>query len=72
MTALLTVLLFGTALAVALWTIVSSVVAALPRMRELTGLNAAQPLPELVPTRITVRYSAPTRRAGAFPLRAAA
>jgi hypothetical protein len=72
MTALLTVLLFGTAFAIAGWTIVSSIVAALPRMRELTGRNLAQPLPELVPTRITVRYSAPSRRPAAFPLRAAA
>ncbi|NYT40138.1 hypothetical protein HZY97_05180 [Sphingomonas sp. R-74633] len=70
MTALLTVLLFGAAFAIAAWTIASSVAAALPRIRELTGQNAA--LPALVPTRVTVRYSAPTRRAGAFPLRAAA
>lgn len=72
MTALLTVLLFGTAFAIAGWTIATSIAAALPRMRELTGRNFAQPLPELVPTRITVRYSAPTRRAATFPLRAAA
>lgn len=72
MTALLTVLLFGAAFALAAWTIVTSIAGALPRMRELTGLNLVQPLPELVPTRVTVRYSAPVRRAGAFPLRAAA
>jgi hypothetical protein len=72
MTALLTVLLFGTAFAVAAWTIASSIVGALPRIRELTGLNAAQPLPELVPTRVTVRYASPARRPAPFPLRAAA
>ncbi|MDG2532978.1 hypothetical protein P6144_04920 [Sphingomonas sp. HITSZ_GF] len=72
MTALLTVLLFGTAFAVAAWTIVTSIATALPRIRELTGRNLAQPLPELVPTRITVRYAAPVRRPAAFPLRAAA
>lgn len=72
MTALLAGLLFAAAFAVAAWTIASSIAGALPRMRELTGRNAFQQLPELVPTRVTVRYSAPVRRAGAFPLRAAA
>lgn len=72
MTALLSVLLFGTAFAVAGWTIFSSIAAALPRIRELTGSNLAQPLPALVPTRVTVRYAAPARRAATFPLRAAA
>ena len=72
MTALLTVLLFAAAFTVAAWTIFASIAGALPRMRELTGRSLAQPLPELVPTRITVRYAAPLRRAGAFPLRAAA
>ncbi len=72
MTALLTVLLFGVAFAVAIWTIVTSVTARLPRMRELIGQSVARPLPELVPTRITVRWSAPTPRPASFPLRAAA
>lgn len=71
MTALLTVLLFGTAFAIAAWTIFTSIAGALPRMRELTG-RGAQALPELVPTRITVRYAAPARRSASFPLRAAA
>lgn len=72
MTALLTVLLFAAAFAVAGWTIFTSIAGALPRIRDLTGSNLAQPLPALVPTRVTVRYAAPMRRAGAFPLRAAA
>ncbi|MBB4838775.1 hypothetical protein HNP52_001844 [Sphingomonas kyeonggiensis] len=72
MTALLTVLLFAAAFAVAGWTIVSSIVAALPRMRELIGGNLVQPLPELVPSRVTVRYATPVRRSAAFPLREAA
>jgi hypothetical protein len=72
MTALLTVLLFGAAFAVAGWTIATSIAAALPRMRELTGRTLARPLPELAPTRVTVRYSTPARRPAAFPLRAAA
>lgn len=72
MTALLSVLLFAAAFAVAGWTIVSSIAAALPRIRELTGRDLARPLPALVPTRVTVRYSAPARRAATFPLRAAA
>ena len=72
MIALLTVLLFGSAFVVAAWTIASSIVGALPRIRELTGLNATQPLPELVPKRVTVRYASPARRPATFPLRAAA
>ncbi|WP_342248932.1 hypothetical protein [Sphingomonas sp. OTU376] len=72
MTALLIVLLFAAAFAVAGWTIVSSIVAALPRMRELIGSNLVQPLPELVPSRVTVRYATPVRRPAAFPLREAA
>lgn len=72
MTALLTVLLFAAAFAVAGWTIFSSIAAALPRIRELTGRNVARSLPEPAPARVTVRYSAPARRPVAFPLRAAA
>ncbi|MBQ1499192.1 MAG: hypothetical protein IIZ38_12835 [Sphingomonas sp.] len=72
MTALLSVLLFAAAFAVAGWTIFSSIAAALPRMRELTGRALAAPLPEPAPARVTVRYSAPARRSAAFPLRAAA
>ncbi|MEP9360483.1 hypothetical protein [Sphingomonas sp. KR3-1] len=71
MTALLTVLLFGTAFVVAVWTIFASIANQLPRMRELLG-QTAQPLPALVPTRVTVRYAAPARRPAPFPLRAAA
>ncbi|WP_137863935.1 MULTISPECIES: hypothetical protein [unclassified Sphingomonas] len=72
MTALLTVLLFGTAFAVAGWTIVTSIAGALPRMRELAGRDVSRPLPEPVPARVTVRWSTPARRPAAFPLRAAA
>ncbi|MFS2108362.1 hypothetical protein ACCC88_01635 [Sphingomonas sp. Sphisp140] len=72
MTALLTVLLFAAASAIAGWTIFTSIAAALPRMRELTGRNLVQPLPELVATRVTVRYATPARRPAPFPLRAAA
>lgn len=72
MVSLFAYLLLASAFAVSIWTIATSIVAALPRMRELTARNATRPLPELVPTRITVRYSAPTRRAATFPLRAAA
>ncbi|MBN8813025.1 MULTISPECIES: hypothetical protein [unclassified Sphingomonas] len=72
MTALLTVLLFAAAFAVAGWTIFSSIAAALPRIRELTGRNIARPLPEPAQARVTLRYPAPARRPAAFPLRAAA
>jgi hypothetical protein len=71
MTALLTVLLFGTAFAVAAWTLFTSIRPQLHRYQALFAPKV-QLLPVLVPTRVTVRYSVPTRRAGAFPLRAAA
>jgi len=72
MVSLFAYLLLGTAFAVSLWTIVDSIMRQLPRMRELLGVNPVQPLPELVPTRVTVRYATPVRRSAGFPLREAA
>ena len=72
MVSLFAYLLLGTAFAVSLWTIATSVTGQLPRMRELLGLDAARRLPELVPSRVTVRYAIPARRPAPFPLRAAA
>jgi len=71
MTALLTVLLFGTAFAVSIWTLVMSIHPQLHRYRALF-MGTARPLPTLVPARVTVRYSGPAHRAASFPLRAAA
>jgi len=72
MVSLFAYLLLGTAFAVSLWTIATSVAGQFPRMRELLGRDAARPLPELVPSRVTVRYATPARRPAPFPLRAAA
>jgi hypothetical protein len=71
MVSLFAYLLLGTAFAVSLWTILDSVLGQLPRMRELLGIHPVQPLPELVPVRITAR-SLPARHPAAFPLREAA
>jgi len=71
MTALLTVLLFGTAFAASVWTLFVSIRPQLHRYQALFAPKA-RPLPALVPTRVTVRYSAPVRRSAGFPLRAAA
>jgi len=72
MVSLFAYLLLGTAFAVSLWTIATSVAGQLPRMRELLGRDTVRPLPELVPSRVTVRYAIPARRPAPFPLRAAA
>ncbi len=61
MTALLTVLLFGTAFAVSIWSLVNSVRPQLHRYRALFAPAAPAPL-VLAPTRVTVRWSSPAPR----------
>jgi hypothetical protein len=67
---LLSILLFGTAFAASVWTLIASVSEKLPRMRAL--LSPIQPLPELVPSRVTVRWASAPARSARFPLREAA
>lgn len=71
MTALFTVLLFGTAFAASVWTLFVSI---RPQLHRYRALFTPKPhlLPELAPARVTVRWSAPVRRPAPFPLRAAA
>ena len=69
---MLTALLFGTAFVASIWTLVASIRPQLHRYRALFAPARTMAPPPLVPTRVTVRWSAPAQSAAAFPLRAAA
>lgn len=68
---ILAALLFGAAFIASLWTMFATVRAQLPRMRELLRQVPPAELP-LAPSRITIRWQAPSRPVSRLPLRAAA
>lgn len=70
MTALLAILLFGTAFLVSAWSLVASI---RPQIHRYRALFAAAPeLPAAAPIRIRPRAPVPARRCAHLPLRAAA